>query len=91
MTTKNSYPVASIKDAGGFLAAGSDTCGYKRPQTFFNIEKAVTRKNDVTGDVYNPSERISVKDAIDAYTINGARMLAQDHLTGSLKLAKLQI
>ena len=59
------------------------------PRPFFNIEKAVTRRNDVTGRVYNSSERITVKDALDAYTINGARMLAQDHITGSLEIGKV--
>lgn len=86
---KNSYPTASIKAAGGILTAGSDApVDTRDPRPFYNIEKAVTRRNDVTGKVYNASERISVRDALDAYTINGAKMLAQDHITGSIEVGK---
>jgi predicted amidohydrolase YtcJ len=38
--------------------------------------------------VYNQSEAVSVRDILDAYTINGAEMLGQKHLTGSLEIGK---
>ena len=83
------YPAASIKAAGGILTAGSDAPVETRdPRPFYNLEKAVTRKNDLTGHIYNPNERISVADALDAYTINGAMALRQDKLTGSLEVGK---
>ena len=83
------YPAASIKAAGGILTAGSDAPVETRdPRPFYNLEKAVTRKNNLTGHIYNPKERISVADALDAYTINGAMALRQDQLTGSLEVGK---
>lgn len=86
---QNSYPTASVKAAGGFLTAGSDApVDTRDPRPFYNIEKAVTRRNDNTGEVYNPAERIAVKEALDAYTINGAKMLDQAHITGSLEMGK---
>ena len=36
----------------------------------------------------NQTEAISLFDAIDAYTINGAKMLQQDKLTGSIEIGK---
>ena len=36
----------------------------------------------------NQSEAISLFDAIDAYTINGAKMLQHDKLTGSIEIGK---
>ena len=84
-----SYPAASIKAAGGILTAGSDAPVETRdPRPLYNLEKAVTRKNDTTGYIYNPRERISVADALDAYTINGAMALGQSQLTGSLEVGK---
>ncbi|MDG0968332.1 MAG: amidohydrolase family protein [Porticoccaceae bacterium] len=86
---QNTYPTASVKKAGGILVSGSDAPVETRdPRPFLNIEKAVTRKNDVTGRVYNPDERLSVADILDAYTINGAKMLNQAEITGSLELGK---
>ena len=84
-----SYPAASIKAAGGILTAGSDApVDTRDPRPLYNLEKAVTRKNDTTGYIYNPKERISVADALDAYTINGAMALGQSQLTGSLEVGK---
>jgi hypothetical protein len=53
-----------------------------------NIEKAVTRKNEISGRIYNESESVSVRDILDAYTINGAAMLDQQDITGSLEVGK---
>ena len=75
--------------AGAILAAGSDAPVETRdPRPFLNIEKAITRKNELTGRVMNQTEAISLFDAIDAYTINGAKMLQQDKLTGSIEIGK---
>jgi predicted amidohydrolase YtcJ len=86
---KNSYPAASVKEAGGLLVSGSDAPVESRdPRPMLNIEKAVTRKNEVTGRIYNSDEQLSIKDVIDAYTINGALMLNQSDFTGSLEVGK---
>ena len=86
---KNSYPVKSVQDAGGILVAGSDAPVETRdPRPFYNLEKSITRKNNDTGRVMNSSEAIGLFDAIDAYTINGAKMLQHDQMTGSLEVGK---
>ena len=83
------YPAGSVLDAGGVLVAGSDAPVEARdPRPMLNIEKAVTRKNEISGRIYNESESISVRDILDAYTINGAAMLDQQDITGSLEVGK---
>ena len=86
---KNTYPAASVKEAGGLLVSGSDAPVESRdPRPMLNIEKAVTRKNEVTDRVYNRDEQLSIQDVLDAYTINGAVMLNQADITGSLEVGK---
>ena len=86
---KNTYPAASVKEAGGLLVSGSDAPVESRdPRPMINIEKAVTRKNEVTDRVYNRGEQLSIQDVLDAYTINGAVMLNQADITGSLEVGK---
>jgi predicted amidohydrolase YtcJ len=86
---QNSYPAASILAAGGRVAGGSDApVDTRDPRPFFNIEKAVTRGNDLTGAVYNSAEKLSLTDALDSYTIRGAQALRQEALTGSLEVGK---
>jgi len=87
----NVYPVASIQRLGGVITAGSDApVDDRNPRPFFNMEQAVTRANDTIGDgvVLNAAERLSIHDAIAAYTINGARSLGQGALQGSIEVGK---
>lgn len=84
----NSYPVASLKAAGAILVAGSDAPVETRdPRPFVNMTHAITRKW-VNRPPLNPKQSIPVRDVIDAYTINGARMLNLQKDAGSLEVGK---
>jgi predicted amidohydrolase YtcJ len=83
----NTYPVRAVKAAGGILTAGSDApVETNDPRPFVNIARALTRS--VPGKpALSPQQSITVRDVLDAYTVNGARMLAlQD--AGSLEVGK---
>jgi predicted amidohydrolase YtcJ len=84
---KQAYPARTLLDAGGVLAGGSDApVDTADPRPFYNIEKAVTR--DEGEGPLNASQGISILDAINSYTINGARLMQQDDITGSLEEGK---
>jgi predicted amidohydrolase YtcJ len=51
------------------------------------MSRAVTRA-DPGKPALNPQQSVSLRDAIDAYTINGARMLGRDRDTGSIEVGK---
>ena len=50
---------------------------------------AVTRKDEATGRVIGPQQRISRQDALRALTINGAYLSFDEHNRGSIELGKL--
>jgi predicted amidohydrolase YtcJ len=82
------YPFKALKDAGAILVGGSDApVNTRDPQPFVNIAIAVTRQLPGLPPI-TPWQRISVQDAIDAYTINGARYLNIDAVAGSIEVGK---
>jgi predicted amidohydrolase YtcJ len=85
---RNVYPAASIQRHGGLLVAGSDAPVVTRdPRPFVNIAAAVFRRGD--GGVLNAGERLSIDEAIAAYTSNGARLMGEADRLGSLEPGKL--
>jgi predicted amidohydrolase YtcJ len=84
----NAYPVKSVRDAGGLIVGGSDAAVVTRdPRPFINIARALTRR--VPGaPALNPAQSIPIRDAIDSYTISGARFLGWDSEMGSLEVGK---
>lgn len=85
---ENSYPFRTTKDAGGILVAGSDApVNTSDPQPFVNMAFAVTRA--IPGQpVFNARQAISIREVLDAYTINGAHLLGRDTEIGSLEPGK---
>jgi predicted amidohydrolase YtcJ len=82
------YPFKAMKDAGATLVGGSDApVNTRDPQPFVNIATAVTRQLPGAQPI-TPAQRIGIEDAIDAYTINGARYLYLDKDAGSIEAGK---
>ncbi len=85
---RNAYPVQSILKAGGIVVAGSDApVDTRDPRPFYHMALAVSRAN-AKGAVFNAEQRISIHDAIAAYTRNAAAALQQSALTGTLAVGK---
>ncbi len=85
---ENSYPVRAVRDAGGIVVGGSDApVGTRDPQPFVNIAVALLRH--MSGDLtLNPQQALTVRQALDAYTIDGARFLGREREFGSLEAGK---
>jgi len=81
------YPARSLRDAGALLAAGSDW-NVSSFNPFEAMEHAITRREARGQEPLLPEQSISIQDVVDAYTINAAFALKQEHLTGSLEPGK---
>lgn len=84
------YPIASVIAEGGMVAFGSDW-SVSTANPWPQIEVAVTRKDpdDDAGEAFIPQERISLEEAIAAFTINAAYTNHRDSDTGSIEVGKL--
>jgi len=96
------YPVASFVNAGVTVTFSSDSPVSDFNYPFYAIEVAVTRNledpdyygvddiTDIDDPTYllNPEERISVWQAVEAYTKNGAYQLFRENEVGSLEAGK---
>lgn len=74
----NQVPIKLLKEAGARLTLSSDW-NVSTLNPFVGIQNAVTRV----------PQNISLKEAIKAYTINGAYVMRQEDKVGSLKVGKL--
>ena len=85
---ETTYPSRTTRDAGGIPVGGSDApVGTSDPQPFVNIAAAVARH--VPGQqVVNAHQALTIREALNAYTIDGARFLGRDAEFGSLEPGK---
>jgi predicted amidohydrolase YtcJ len=87
-TMRNSYPARSMARYGAVTVAGSDApVDDRSPRPFVNIAIGATRQG-ADGNVLNADEALDIHQLIAAYTINGARHLNQEALTGSIEPGK---
>ncbi len=87
---KTTYAFRSLRDAGARLAFGSDW--FVAPATpLEGIYAAVTRRtlDDKHPGGWIPEQKITVEDALRAYTTGGAYASFQENGIGSLKVGKL--
>jgi len=84
------YAFRSLRDAGARVAFGSDWF-VAPPTPLLGIYAAVTRRtlDDKNPDGWIPEQKITVEDALRAYTINGAYASFDDVIKGSLERGKL--
>ncbi len=84
------YPFASLLAAGALLCAGSDW-PVTSPDPWLGIHVAVNRQHpaghpDYNPNVFVPGERITLDDALRAYTNHSARINGREDHTGAIKV-----
>jgi hypothetical protein len=84
------YPIASMEKSGAVVAFGSDW-SVSTANPFEEMETAITRMSSVgeTDKPWMPEERISLPQALAAFTINAAYTNRNEKNAGSLEVGKL--
>ncbi len=81
------YPARSLHDAGAMIVGGSDW-NVSSFDAFTAMEHAITRAESRGKPALLPEQSLGLQDMVDAYTINSAFALKQEHTTGSLEAGK---
>ncbi len=90
--TEYQHPYRSIIDDGVIFINGSDYPADPQFNPFYHIEVAVTRQGvgtPKTQPVLTPGNELTIGEAIESYTINGAKLLRMEDQIGTLKEGKL--
>jgi len=83
------YPWRSLLDGGARLAIGSDW-DVSSPDPFKILHVAVERMHPEASDrPFHPEQRITLAEAVEAYTLGSAWVNHREHDTGSLAAGKL--
>jgi len=88
---KRVWPVREGIDSGALVVAGSDWSVIPSANPWIGIETLVTRRapdGQRPGESYGPQEAITVKEAIDIFTINAARQFGYADSHGTIEAGK---
>ena len=88
--SNTAYRLKSLRDAGAYLAFGSDS-PVMTLDPLKGVYAAVTRKKTDTwpSSSWYPEERLNLLDAIQAYTYNAACASGEENIKGSIEPGKL--
>jgi hypothetical protein len=88
-TASYMYPIASMEKSGAVVAFGSDW-SVSTANPFWQMETAITRMGAIgeTNTSFLPDERITLPEALAAFTINAAFTNRDEKSTGSLEVGK---
>jgi predicted amidohydrolase YtcJ len=86
---KTSYCWKTLMDQGVTVSNGSDA-PVELPDVMAGIQCAVTRKTLNGEKEYLPEEAFSMEEAIDSYTIQGARASFEENKKGRIQKGMLQ-
>lgn len=82
----SSYPYRTLLE--GTLAANGSDAPVETPNPLQGIQLAVTRTSLDHSASMNPVECLTAEQALDSYTVNGARILGMESLIGSIETGK---
>lgn len=84
---KHFFPIGSAVRSGANVTLGSDWPCVELPSPWLAIESAVTRRppGEPDGRIDAPDERVTLKEAIDLMTLNGARQLGLSDKIGRIE------
>lgn len=86
---KRWMPIKEFVDAGATVAFGSDwPAGTPDADPWRGMESMITRKNPYDPTTGKLGEGIRLDQAVEVFTINGARTMMQDDETGSIEVGK---
>jgi predicted amidohydrolase YtcJ len=88
--TATAYAWRSVLDTGAVLAFGSD-CPVETVRPLAGIHAAVTRRRDDGSpgpDGWHPQQRLTVEEAVRAYTLGAARAAGREHDAGTIEPGK---
>ena len=83
------YPFRTLRDAGAVIVSGSDW-PVSTANPFHAMEVAVLRKDQSNprGRVLLPEQSIDVEDVMRALTVNGAKLMRQEDIRGTIEVGK---
>jgi len=90
--TKRVWPVREGIDSGALVVVGSDWSVIPSVNPWIGLETLVTRKainGERPNESYGPKEAITVKEAIQLFTVNGPKQMGYGDSVGKLEAGKV--